>query len=237
MRAGRPNQLEIVHEIRFSADGFCLSGYGDVPDLTLSDFMIHISDMEGNMSDGPHRSLQMRKGWKKLAERGDGRLHTPEQVCEAVPLALGDDWREERCDDFMREAKRVLIGTGQNVLFEPSKDDTLEALKRLRGSGHPFRRVLLDSIVQAVEDGHTGEGALVKGTTDALAIRSGPGLRQVEEHYLRRSSERRAAHVRTRIEDGTSRVDFNAIARQFCKLDTPSAPKKFDGLDEGVSIR
>jgi hypothetical protein len=189
------------------------------------------------MSDGPHRSLQMRKGWKKLAERGDGKLHTPEQVCEAIPLALGDDWREERCDDFMREAKRVLIGTGQNALFEPSKDDTLEALKKLPGSGYPFRRVLLDSIAQAVDDGHTGEGALVKGTTDALAIRCGAGLRQVEEHYLRTSSERRATHVRIRIEDGTSRADLNAIARQFCKLEKSSTPKTFDGLDEGVSIR
>jgi hypothetical protein len=36
----------------------------------------------------------MRKGWKKLAERGDGKLHTAEQVRDAVPLALADDWRE-----------------------------------------------------------------------------------------------------------------------------------------------
>ena len=70
------------------------------------------------MSDGPHRSLPMRKGWKKLAERGDGTLHSDEQVRDAVPLALTDDWREERCDDFMNHVKDVLLGSNQDTLFQ-----------------------------------------------------------------------------------------------------------------------
>jgi hypothetical protein len=179
----------------------------------------------------------MRNGWKKLAERGDGKLDTPERVCEAVPLALFDDWREERCDEFVRAAKEVLIGTDQKTFFEPSKDYILEALKKVPGSGYPFRRMLLDSITQAVEDGRTGQEALVKGTADALALRCGAGTRQVEEHYLRTSNERRASHIRGRIEEGVSQADFNAVARQFCKVDKPPSPKKYDGLDEGVSIR
>lgn len=83
------------------------------------------------MSDGPHRSLPMRKGWKKLAERGDGRLHTAEQVREAVPLALADDWRAEGCDHFMKQVRDVLLGDGQSQLFKPTKDDTVNALKKL----------------------------------------------------------------------------------------------------------
>lgn len=189
------------------------------------------------MSDGPHRSLPMRKGWKKLAERGDGRLHTSEQVCEAIPLALSDDWRAEGCDDFMRQARDVLIGTDQNTLFQLSKDETIDALKKLPGSGYPMRRMLVDSLVQAVTDGLTGQEAMVKGTSDALTIRCSAGARHVEEHYLRASSERRATNVRTRIEGGASSADFNAIARQFCKIDKTAGPKKYDGLDEGVSLR
>ena len=189
------------------------------------------------MSDGPHRSLPMRKGWKKLAERGDRNLHTVEQIREAVPLALGDDWRAERCDDFMKQVKDVLVVTDQNTLFRPSKDDTIEALKKLPGSGYPLRRMLVNSLLQSVDDGHTGEEALVKGTADALAVRCSAGARHVEEHYLRASSERRATNVRSRIEEGASSADFDAIARQFCKLDKPATPKKYDGLDEGVSLR
>ena len=178
----------------------------------------------------------MRRGWKKLAERGDGKLHTAEQVRDAVPLALADDWRDERCDDFVKQARKVLLGADQDTLFKPSNDEMADALRKLPGSGYPMRRILLDALVQAVEDGYTGEGAMVKGTADALAIRCGAGARQVEEHYLRRGSERRAADVRTRIEEGASQSDFEAMARQFCKLEKAPPPNKYDGLDEGVRI-
>jgi hypothetical protein len=186
------------------------------------------------MSDGPHRSLPMRKGWKKLAERGDGKLHTAEQVRDAVPLALADDWREERLDDFIKHAKGVLLSRD---LFKLTKDETVDVLKELPGSGYTMRRIFVDTLIQAVEDGHAGEQALVKGVADALAIRSSAGARQVEEHYLRVSNERRAVDVRTRIEEGASRSDFDTMARQFCKLEKASPPNKYDGLDEGVQTK
>jgi hypothetical protein len=189
------------------------------------------------MSDGPHRSLPMRKGWKKLAERGDGKLHTAEQVRDAVPLALADDWREERLDDFTKHVKEVLLSRDQHTLFKLTKDETVDALKELPGSGYTMRRIFVDALIQAVEDGHAGEQALVKGAADALAVRCSAGARQVEEHYLRVGNERRSVDVRTRIEEGASRSDFNTMARQFCKLEKASPPNKYDGLDEGVQTQ
>lgn len=191
------------------------------------------------MSDGPHRSLPMRNGWKKLAERGDGKLHTAEQVSAAVPLALADDWKEERCDGFIKGVKNILLGGDQNTLFKPSKEETIDALRKLPGSGYPLRGMLRDAFVQAVQDGHSGEAALVKGTADGLTIRCSAGARQVEEHYLLKSNENRATHVRGRIEDGASRADFNTMARAFCELNKPSGPSaasKYDSLDDGVPI-
>jgi hypothetical protein len=176
----------------------------------------------------------MRKGWKKLAERGDGKLHTPEQVREAIPIALADDWRAERCDDFMREVKAILVGTDQNTLFKLLKAETLEALNKVSGSGFPLRGMLKACLVQAVQDGHTGEAAMVKGTADGLALKCGAGGRQVEEHYLRVSNDRRATHVRGRIEDGATATDFNVMARQFCKLEKAPPVKRYDDIDEGV---
>jgi hypothetical protein len=43
------------------------------------------------MSDGPHRSLPMRRHWKDLAERAAKAAFSPDQVCEALPLALKCD--------------------------------------------------------------------------------------------------------------------------------------------------
>lgn len=189
------------------------------------------------MSDGPHRSLPMRKGWKKLAERGDGKLHTAEQVCDAIPIALADDWRDERCDYFMKQVKSVILSKDQGTLFKPSAGETAEALRKLQGAGYPLRRILVDAVAQAVEDGHVGESAMVAGVADALAIRCSAGARQVEEHYLRVSNEHRAVDVRTRIEAGGVQSDFNAIARQFCKIEKPSSPNRYDSVDEGVQFR
>jgi len=188
------------------------------------------------MSDGPHRSLPMRKGWKKLAERGDGKLHTADQVRDAVPAALADDWRAERCDSFIRQIRTLVLGTDQHTLFKPTKQETADAIRKLPGSGQPLRGILAATVAQAVEDGHTGEAALTKGSADALSIRCGAGARQVEEHYLRASSERRAVDVRTRIEEGASRSDFQSMARQLCKLEQPAPANRYDGLDEGVRI-
>ena len=47
------------------------------------------------MSDGPHRSLKMPRGWKKLAEHADKKAYAPEEVRDALPDALEQDWRAE----------------------------------------------------------------------------------------------------------------------------------------------
>ena len=47
------------------------------------------------MSDGPYRSLKMPRGWKKLAERADKKAYAPEEVRDALPDALEQDWRAE----------------------------------------------------------------------------------------------------------------------------------------------
>jgi hypothetical protein len=47
------------------------------------------------MSDGPHRSLPMRRGWKRVAERGDKRAYASEEVSEAIIVALEQDCRQE----------------------------------------------------------------------------------------------------------------------------------------------
>jgi hypothetical protein len=180
----------------------------------------------------------MRQGWRNLAERADRCAFEPEQVADAVPEALGDDWREEGCDEVVRDMRAVLGDGRQPSLFAGEKQDALDALKKLSGAGYQLRRLVLDSVVQAVDDGFTGTDALVEGAANALAIRCGAGVRQVEEHYLRKSTDNRAANVRQRIEKGGATSDFKGIAWRFLKIDGSSsatpAKKQLDGLDDGV---
>ena len=47
------------------------------------------------MSDGPHRSLPMRQGWKRVAERGANDNFTTEQIAAAIVPALEQDWHAD----------------------------------------------------------------------------------------------------------------------------------------------
>jgi hypothetical protein len=52
------------------------------------------------MSDGPHRSLPMRLGWKRVAECGDNRAFVSEEVSEAIVPALEQDCHAEMAEPF-----------------------------------------------------------------------------------------------------------------------------------------
>jgi len=190
------------------------------------------------MSDGPYRSLPMRQGWRDLAERGDRAAFDCEQIADAVPGALRDDWSEERCDKLAEDLRRILGDSQQGSLFGRTKDDLLDAIKKLSGAGFQMQRLLIDAVTQAVDDGFSGSDAMVEGTANALAIRCAAGVRQVEEHYLRSRAAHRAAYMRGRLEDGAQRhSDFRAMARGVLKMDNGSnAPPKNDGLDDGVRL-
>lgn len=47
------------------------------------------------MSDGPHRSLPMRKPWRELAMRGDKAAYSASEVAEAATNALASDFKME----------------------------------------------------------------------------------------------------------------------------------------------
>lgn len=191
------------------------------------------------MSDGPHKSLGMRPGWKKFAKRADKAAYEPEQVKEALPDALVDDWRAERCGELVDQIRTALDDERQAELFDQNNEGRLGALKNITGAGYPLRRMLLDNIEQAVERGLPTDEAILEGTKNTLQDRSLRGLRDVEEHYKLKSTDKRAARVRARMESGHALTSFDRLARTLLKIDggSPSpSPAKRDGLDEGVRL-
>ena len=191
----------------------------------------------GLVSDGPHRSLPMTRGWKRLAERADSRAYEPEEIGDALPAALAQDWNAEVPAGLLAEIRKV-VGDRQKSLLGDDRLDRLEALRTL-AAGRALSGVLLDCAMQAVVDGHCGDDAIKKATANALGDRAARRSRQVEEHYLRKSSGRRAVHVRHRIEDGVNRADVAAIAGQllgFSSAKGNTRPKLKSGLDQGVSL-
>ena len=61
------------------------------------------------MSDGPHRSLPMRRGWKLVTERSGKRAYASEEISDAILVALEQDCRTEMPAPFIDAAWRIFL--------------------------------------------------------------------------------------------------------------------------------
>ena len=189
------------------------------------------------MSDGPHRSLNMSSGWKKLAECADNKAYAPEEVRDALSKALGQDWRAEVSDGTISRIRSIL-GDCQDSLFSDQQARRLEALRR-KTAGHNLTSTLLDYAIQATNRGLSGTEALKEAASNTLSDRAARGVRQVEEHYCRKSTQGRSAYVRERIESGVTQSDMTSIVDRVVGTDAskgPRRPVKQIGLDDGVLL-
>ncbi len=188
------------------------------------------------MSDGPHRSLNMPRSWKRLAKRADNKAYAPEEVRDALPEALEHDWRAEVPDSFCRRVRDILCDS-QSSLFGDQRAERLEAL-RGETAGYALGNTFLDCAIHAAARGRCGDEALREAAGKALTDRAARGARQVEEHYYRKSTLHRATHVRERIEAGVTQSDISLIAGRLVGTDKSesSLPAKRTGLDDGVQL-
>ena len=187
------------------------------------------------MSDGPHRSLPMRRHWKDLAERAAKAAYSADQVCEALPYALKKDFREAPL-----EAVRDILGGGkQGSLFPNERIEQLEAVRQTcRGSA--TGNILVDCAIAAVGGGLIGDAAFQNTLENACEEQARSGFRSVEEHYQREESARSARYVRDRLDAARRQCDFKAIASDFMLSAKPPRdalrlPRHTD-LDEGPAL-
>jgi hypothetical protein len=191
------------------------------------------------MSDGPHKSLNMKPGWKKVAERADLAAFEPEQVSEKLMSALQDDWAEEGCDELVRGIKEIIGDTRQASLLDDNKAEELESARRELSAGHGLKQLVLDSVIQAIETGGDGNDALQQGIQNAVTELAARGARQVEEHYIRKSNEERAINVRSRLNEAIERAPISDFSRRVAGLHSQVPlvkAQKQQTLDDGVSL-
>jgi hypothetical protein len=186
------------------------------------------------MSDGPHKSLPMRRGWKKVAEYAGNVTFASNEVCDAIVTAIEQDWR--------KDISLGLVGSIQDVLGGATlfSEDRIQALEDLRQSvaGGAMGHVLLDHVLYAVSDGKSGDTAFQEAVTRTAIDWSARRARQVEEHYLRKSSTENATIVRSRIEEAVQKASFTALASRLLDAASRPVPRlvKHDGLDDGVPL-
>jgi len=188
------------------------------------------------MSDGPHRSLPMRPGWKRVAERAGNTAYPTDEIAAALVPALAQDCRQDVNSELLN-AILSLCREQDTSLFKNDLGPQLQALREKAGSG--MERTLLSNVAQISPDEKYKVDALVAAFAATLKDRVARGARQVEEHLLRKTATPRAQDTRARIETASGNAPYADIAREFLKIKTAErtrpALKKQD-LDDGVPL-
>jgi hypothetical protein len=201
--------------------------------LTLSDKQMYIPDIEDRMSDGPYKSLPMRRHWRALAERAATPAYTPDQVAESFPIALKNEFREAPLAQI-----RNILGGPQDSLFQEDPVIQLEAVRRsYRGSA--VANTLIDCTLEAYAEGLTGDTAVKAALENALDEYARAGCLQIEEHY-RREEPQSTMNVRDRLKVARIQCPHSEIASELMSGDAGARGKarlqKRTGLDEGPSL-
>ena len=190
------------------------------------------------MSDGPHRSLPLRRAWKRVCEVAGSAAHSLDEIAERLLPAIKADIVHEIGESFIAQVRKVLApNSDQGSLF----DDAAERLATLRQAPCSiFQSDLLDSVDDAMRDGHNGLAALEAGAQTAIDIRVRATINSVVEHYLRRAPHETAMSVGSRLAAGlqAARAEVSALASSFTadRLATRAAASPRSGLDEGPAL-
>jgi len=187
------------------------------------------------MSDGPYRTLNLRQQWKLLLKRAYQRAFDSQDVIDAICPALERDCAWELPKELV-PALQVFCTQQEPSLFG---DSELDRLKRLCAGRGTLGSIMAECAAQALATGMTGETALQHALQQALADRLVRNARQMEEHILRESGDRKAAEVRYRLSLAITSAPVGALAAKLITdaASLRAAPPKHSGLDDGVELR
>lgn len=154
------------------------------------------------MSDGPHRSLPLRRAWKKVCEIADGRAHALEEVIERIPAALAADAKGEISERLLKNLRRILNPEQLDLI-----DDARQQVAALRPEATSVMEIdLVEAVGDALRDGKSRSEAFQTGAEVVLEERGHAAKRSVVEHYLRKAPQARAAHVEQRVAEALKRA-------------------------------
>ena len=188
------------------------------------------------MTDGPHKSLPLKRPWKKVAECAWNPVTSSDQIAEHISYALFTDIDRLTIDLVVKELCSI-----SDSLFGDNPGDLISCLDSLRFHcpGSPSGQLLIDSAIEQVASGFTGDIACRVSLTTMLEETAKSNYRATEEHWLRQMRSENAMAMRDRMSSANSKVNFEEIAS---RLLTPGAkargaiPARKSGLDEGVPL-
>lgn len=186
------------------------------------------------MSDGPHRSLSMRRGWKMVAERANNLAFANEEVRDAIVGALTNDWQKEIPAGFIALILEVLWG---KTLFSQDKIQGFVYLQQMI-SGNTMGTKFLEFLKIDLHGGKSEQAVLRDAISLTMIDQSACCARQVEEHYLRIAGMQELRRVRQRINKAIQLIDFRSLSIELLNGGPKSAyrVKRYEGVNDGVNL-
>jgi hypothetical protein len=189
------------------------------------------------MSDGPHRSLPMRKPWRELAKRGDKLAYDSGQIAEAAKDALASDFKNEVSYPLVKALKDIFAGRDNSLGIPEIATHQLEEARTL-AAGSVFGMNAVAWSIQLVHEGRLGMDAFYDAIGFAAKERGLANTRSVEEHYVRESNQRRANGVSVRLQEAISGLSESQLGATLANPQpSRSRPsQKRTGLNDGVPL-
>lgn len=186
------------------------------------------------MSDGPYRSLPLKRHWKKFLERVVTPSYSPDEVTETLYHAILNDLR----DSPMAQVINILLGEGQQPLFHENHADQFESLRR-NYPGSAASNILLDCATEANADGFTGERAVSVTMENTFETLFHSNRISIEEHCKRKESWKKM-NIRTHLKAAWKNIQYSkllaAIMPNKSTVTKATRLTKHTGLDKGPLI-
>lgn len=186
------------------------------------------------MSDGPHKSLPLKRHWKELAKRAATAAYSPSEVLEALVPAVQRDFG----DTPLEQIKEILAGSMQLSFFVEERIAQLEAVRSAH-RGCVAADTLIDCAINAVELNLTGDTAYKTALKNAMHDHVLGYCHSIEEHYIR-EDESNAVNVRERLRAACASCSFEDITDKLMVNSRPSRSElllpKRDGADDGPPL-
>lgn len=189
------------------------------------------------MSDGPHRSLPMRKPWKELAKRGDQSTYDSEQVAEAATSALASDFKNEVSWSLISALKSIFAGLDNSLMIPEIAIQQLSELRSL-AAGSVFGSNAVEWSIQLVNEGRLEPKAVYDAIGLAAKARGFANTRSIQEHVLRETNQHRAEGVAARLNSAISGLSESSLGTMLLDRQPNRSRhlKKNTSLDEGVPL-
>jgi len=188
------------------------------------------------MSDGPHRSLGLRRPWRQLAKLCDNAAYTQTEVTHAATAALLSDFNEVSAP-LLKAIKRVFECEG-NSLGSPEIAMHQLNLARSLAAGSVFGQNAVKCSQMLVSEGKLEPDSFIIAIGVAAKMRGQANVRAFHEHDLDKTNEFRANKVVHRFQVAIDSLPDSSLGSILVDARTtrirPST--RNTGLDEGVRL-